>query len=147
MMDRLLWQTSKYLFLLTIGGSIYYLIEILYSGSSHPSMFLLGGWCFVVCGLINKRSVKTTPIYIKMLYCALAITYFEFIAGVGLNLYMGLGVWDYHELPLNFFGQICLPFSLVWYFLSMGAIVIDDYIRYWFYGEEKPNYKGLTGSF
>jgi len=135
-MGRLLWLTAKYLFLLSLGGSIYYLIEILYSGKSHPTMFLLGGLCFVVCGLINKKSAKTTSLYLKMAYCAAAITYLEFIAGVILNLCMGLNIWDYHEFPLNLFGQVCLRYSLVWFFLSLGAIVIDAYVRTWCYGEE-----------
>lgn len=45
------------------------------------------------------------------------------------------------SMPLNVLGQICLPFTLIWCILSLVAIILDDYIRFWFFNEEKPNYK------
>ena len=36
---------------------------------------------------------------------------------------------------------ICLPFTVAWYILSLLAIVLDDHLRYWIFGEEKPRYK------
>ena len=56
---------------------------------------------------------------------------------------LGLHIWDYSTMPLNIFGQICLPFSLAWMGLSGVAIILDDYIRYWFFNEEKPHYKWI----
>lgn len=35
----------------------------------------------------------------------------------------------------------CLPFTAAWYILSLLAIVLDDHLRYWIFGEEKPRYK------
>ena len=37
-------------------------------------------------------------------------------------------IWDYRELPLNYQGQICLPFSLLWVPLSALAAVIFDWL-------------------
>ena len=62
-------------------------------------------------------------------------------AGVIVNIWLKLGVWDYSGLPLNILGQVCLPFYFAWVGLSVVAIVFDDYLRYWFFGEEKPHYK------
>ena len=45
---------SSILFL--IYGFMYYLIEVLYRGYSHWSMFILGGVCGVVIGLLNERN-------------------------------------------------------------------------------------------
>lgn len=44
----------KLLVLAVIGGAIYVGIEMLWRGHSHPSMFILGGLCFVSIGLINR---------------------------------------------------------------------------------------------
>lgn len=52
----------------------------------------------------------------------------------------GLGVWDYSGMPLNYKGQICLPFSILWIFVSIAAVVLDDWLRYWLFGEERPHY-------
>lgn len=45
----------KYFFLFSFGGIVYVLIEMLWRGYSHWSMFILGGICFVLLGLINKK--------------------------------------------------------------------------------------------
>ena len=53
---------------------------------------------------------------------------------------LGLGVWDYSGMLLNYKGQICLPFSILWIFVSVAAVVLDDWLRYWLFGEERPHY-------
>ena len=35
-------------------------------------------------------------------------------------------VWDYRGMPANFLGQICLPFSLLWIPLSLGAMALYE---------------------
>ena len=69
------------------------------------------------------------------------ITVLEFLTGVLVNIVLHLNVWDYSNMPLNVLGQICLPFSLLWVIIAIGAIILDDYIRYCFFDEEKPRYK------
>ena len=34
-----------------------------------------------------------------------------------------------------------LLFFNIWFYLSLVAIILDDYLRYWMMGEEKPKYK------
>ena len=98
----------KYFFLFSFGGIVYVLIEMLWRGYSHWSMFILGG---------------------------------IFIFGCIFNLLLNLNVWDYYDLPFNIMGQICLPYMFLWFLLSPVCIVVDDYIRYLFFNEEKPHYK------
>lgn len=131
----------RYLILLCIGGLIYCGIEISTRGYTHISMFLVGGICFICCGLVNECFEWYTPLLLQMFICCIIITTIEFISGCIINLALGLNVWDYSNQPFNLYGQICLLFSILWYFLSLPAIVLDDYIRYWFFHEEKPRYK------
>ena len=133
----------KYAALFCTGGLIYFLIEILYRGYSHPSMFILGGVCFLLCGMLNERFSWDMPLTAQMGICAVMITVMEFLFGVVLNIWLGLNIWDYSHMPFNILGQVCLPFSAAWYALSAVAIMLDDYMRYWFFGEEKPRYKLL----
>ena len=67
----------------------------------------------------------------------------EFAAGCVLNLWLGLGVWDYTDMPFNLMGQICLPFSAVWIVVSAAAILLDDWLRWRLYGEDKPHYRWI----
>ena len=113
----------KYFFLFSFGGIVYVLIEMLWRGYSHWSMFILGGICFVLLGLINKKYTWDIPLLIQMLIGTFIITLMEFI------------------LPFNIMGQICLPYMFLWFLLSPVCIIVDDYIRYLFFNEEKPHYK------
>ena len=130
----------KYYTLGTLGGLIYVFIELLWRGYSHWSMFLLGGICFIALGLINEVIPWETPLTVQMFIGCAIITALEFITGCIVNLWLGWDVWDYSELPCNLLGQISLKSSVGWYFLSAVGIVFDDWLRYIFFGEEKPRY-------
>ena len=76
-----------------------------------------------------------------MLIGGTLITIAEFITGCIVNLWLGWNVWNY--TTLDFLGQISVGSSILWFFLSGFGIILDDYIRYFFFGEEKPRYKIL----
>ena len=131
---------SKEFILFIIGGLLYILVELAYRGHSHWTMFVLGGLCFVLIGGINNYISWDMPVYEQMMIGSVIITVLEFICGCIVNLWFGWDVWDYSNMPYNVLGQICLPFSILWFFISLVAIVADDYIRYWLFDEEKPRY-------
>lgn len=137
---KILFQPAKYLFLYTVMGAVYVIVEFLWRGYSHFSMFLLAGACGVLIGRINCLLPRITPVWIQMLIGTAIILYGEFVSGCVLNLWLGLDIWDYSDVPLNLLGQICLPYAAAWFFLSLAAILLDGYLRYWFFGEEKPSY-------
>lgn len=131
----------KYFTLFSLGGLLYMMIEILFSRSTHWTMGILGGLCFLLIGLINSTFSYDFSLIKQMTMSAILITALEFVAGVILNLGLHLAIWDYSHLPFNILGQVCLPFSFIWFFLSLPAIFLDDFIRWQLFGEEKPHYK------
>lgn len=137
---RMLLNIFKSIFLFVFGGGIYCLIEMLFRGHTHFTMIFVGGVCFLMCGMLNEVIPWEMPLPEQMIICAVNITAVEFIAGMILNVWLNLNVWDYSNMPLNIMGQICLPFSVAWFFLSAVGIIMDDYLRYWIFGEEKPHY-------
>lgn len=138
-------QLSKFLTLFVAGGSIYFLIELIFKllftgGVIHWSMFLLGGFCFVIIGGLNNYISWEIDLIGQGLIGAVIITTLEFVFGCILNLWLDLGIWNYSHLPFNILGQICLPFSIAWFFLAIIAILLDDFLRYKWFNEEKPHY-------
>lgn len=131
----------KNLILFEIGGLIYNLIEILYRGNTHWTMFIVGGLCFLLVGWINKFFSWDLALWKQMLIGGAIITIVEFVSGCIINLWLGWNVWDYSHIPLNILGQVCIPFYFAWVGLSLIAIIVDDVIRWLFFGEEKPKYK------
>ncbi len=120
--------------LFVIGGGIYAAIEILWRGYTHWTMFLLGGLCFVIMGLLNEHVFPwRLSLPAQTLISAVTVTVFEFITGCIVNLWLGWHVWDYSGLPFNLLGQICLYYTLLWIPLSVIGIILDDWLRYLFY--------------
>lgn len=110
------------------------------SPPTHWAMFFVGGLAFVLVGGINEW-IPWEMSFIKQMSIGTAmILMTEFVSGCVLNLWLKLGIWDYSDKFMNLFGQICPQFALAWFVLAGVAIVLDDYLRYWMFGEEKPHY-------
>ncbi len=103
-------------------------------------MWVVGGICFLICGAVNEYYPWDMPLLEQMTIAAVFITVVELFSGIVLNLKLGMHVWDYSGIPLNLYGQICVPFTAAWFILSGAAIILDDYLRHWLFGEERPHY-------
>ncbi len=136
----MLYHLFKHGVLFSVGGVLYIFIELLWRGYSHWSMFILGGVCFVTVGLTNELFTWNMLLWSQALIGSLFITFLEFATGCIVNIWMKWGIWDYSHVPFNLLGQICLPFAVVWFFLALAAIILDDYLRFWLFGEERPRY-------
>ena len=138
-------QRLKYVFLFVTGGLLYNILEMLFRGWSHWTMFILGGGCFICLGLINEIIPGEMLLWQQVLIGAGIITGLEFATGCMVNLWFGWGVWDYSQMPGNILGQVCPQFFALWLPVSLAGIVLDDCLRYWWWQEEQPHYNvGLT---
>ena len=131
----------KYIFLFWFGGSTYVTLEVLWRGYSHWTMLLLAGVVFIILGLLNEIWDWNDSLIKQVAVGTIISTVFEFITGCVVNLWLGWNVWDYTGISGNILGQICFPFTILWAIISLVAIVIDDVIRWKFFGEEEPIYR------
>lgn len=115
--------TLEMLTVFLLGGSAYGAIEVLWRGRTHWSMLLTGGVCFALIYLIASRSRESR--FRQYILCAAVVTTVEFLAGILLNLKLGLDVWDYSRRRWNLFGQICARYSLYWLILSVPACALS----------------------
>ena len=113
-------------FLFGVGGTVYYLMEIIWRGYSHWSMFALSGVCFIIIDLLNQAWKNIRSLILLIILSALIITALEFVTGLIVNLWLGLGVWDYSKMPGNLHGIICPQFSLIW---AAVAAVYDLFVH------------------
>lgn len=86
-------------------------------------MFLAGGTCFLLLGRLTRQQPRL-PLPLRGIFGGVVITAVELAAGLLVN--RDYRVWDYRNAPLNFHGQICLPFFLMWIPLALGAMVVYD---------------------
>ena len=92
-------------------------------------------------GAINEYFPWEMPFRLQAVIGTVAVLALEFIFGCILNLWLGLNVWDYSDTRFNILGQVCVPFAFAWFFLVGVGIMLDDYLRYWIFGEDKPKYR------
>ena len=112
----------------TSGGLGYGVIELLWRGHTHWTMILAGGICFIIISNIAEKCKRRSAVY-KASLCALGITAVELVFGVVFNIIFGMSVWDYSKLPLNFLGQICLLYTVMWGILGLAFIPLADIIN------------------
>ena len=98
-----------------LGFLGYPLLELLWRGRTHWSMALAGGFAlrllFPLCGKKEAKGV--------CLKTAGVITAIELVFGCIFNLIFHCKVWDYSKKPMNFLGQICLPYCILWFLLGI----------------------------
>ena len=117
-------------------GVVYVAMEVLYRGYSHPSMFFVGGLCGVLVGAINQcPRFYRAPVVLQSIIGVLIVLWVEFLSGCVLNIWLGLGVWDYSEMAGNLLGQVCPAFGLAWFLIMPLAIWAEDTGNWllWFY--------------
>jgi uncharacterized membrane protein len=117
------WKKSLLFYL---GGMIYTGLELLWRGRSHWSMFLLGGTCFLGLGRLRRLHI---PMIFRMLLAAVMVTLLEL--GAGLLVNREYRVWDYRRMPLNFKGQICVPYFFLWMPLCLVGMWIYGGLDKW----------------
>ena len=91
-------------------------------------MLPLAAVIFVCAGVLDE--VERPPsIWQQVILGTTIATALEFVAGLILNVWLGLGIWDYSNLPGNVLGQICPQFTLAWAVLVLISIRIENFMH------------------
>ena len=89
------------------GGTVYFLLEVAFKLlTGHPERI---SWTMLVVAIILCIPVERCgaelpweyPLWFQALACAALVTAVELAAGLILNVWLRLGVWDYSHLPGN----------------------------------------------
>lgn len=131
---------SEVLFIWALGGTIYYTIEMVTRGFSHWSMFVVGGLALCFCTFQGQAMKWTEPLWIQVIRSVVFVTSLEFITGIIVNKWLHLEVWDYSDQPFQVWGQICVPFMILFSGLIVIGILLGGTLTYWIYGERKPDF-------
>lgn len=121
------------LFFICFGGLVYYFIEITFRGFSHYSMFLCGGVIFYLISLFNRRYSASLHFVTRMIIATFIITAIELIFGIIFNLILHRQVWDYSAHYYHYKGQICLTFSILWFFLTPLVLYLEMFLRHFLF--------------
>lgn len=137
--------------LFILCGALYVLVEMVYRGRSHISMFLLAGVCgvFFIDTPNNIYSFDLDyplQVAISTALCTIA----EGLTGLYVNVYHHWNVWHYSDSPFTFFwGQCSVPFVIAWAcIIGFVGIPFCDAFNYYVCGiEPRPYYKFFGKTF
>lgn len=73
----------------------------------------------------------------KSIIGACMILLIEFVSGCVFNIWLDMKLWDYTTLPLNIYGQVCILFGALWFFLTPFAFWLDTFIDWCLYDDVK----------
>ncbi len=116
-------------------GTFYYVLEGIWripkDGYTNLVMLAIRRLCGLAIGSINQisRFYKMKVIYQSLIGAVITLC-IEFLSGLILDIWLGLGIWDYSTLPFSLLGKVCLPFGLLWFLIMPLAIWLEDTIRY-----------------
>lgn len=129
-MEKVMSAAAKAALVLLTGGTVYCAIEVAWRGYTHISMAICGAVCFYVMYIMEgSPRFRVHPLAVRALVGACIVTAAELVTGCIVNLRMGLGVWDYSGVPLSLWGQICLPYSVLWFLLCLAVFPLCDVMR------------------
>lgn len=139
------WVLSVLLWVWT--GGMYFFMEVAWKtfhgkpDTISWTMFLLAIILAIPLERFGAELPWEMPLMAQSAICGLAITSVEFFAGLIINVWFGMGVWDYSAMPGNIMGQVCPQFLVMWIVLAAIGIVMLDWMRYSIEGGERPYYK------
>ena len=130
-------------------GFIYCMIEILFRGWSHWSMFVLAGFLGVFCvDSVNNVLSFDCDYIVQILISTILCTIGEGISGIILNVWLQLNVWDYSKMTFGtfFFGQCNVIFCVAWaLIIGLFAIFYCDAYNYYILKIEPCPYYVIFG--
>ncbi|MCX7614862.1 MAG: putative ABC transporter permease [Clostridiales bacterium] len=132
---------KQYSLIYVVGGVLYCIIEILWRGTTHWTMGVTGGLCFLLLHLINQKFTKMN-FFEKCVLGAITITAIEFSVGCIVNLILHWHVWDYSGYFGNILGQACLFYTLMWFLLCIPGYYLSSFFQNKVFGRKlttKPN--------
>jgi len=132
----------KNLIMFILGCAFYVLLEIVARGYSFRWMALAGGISFYFSGTLNNRFSWKMDLLLQCLCTSVMVTFLELVIGNIDYYFLHLNMWDYSGQFLALANnKICLPFSILWFFIGFPVIFIYDAITYyWMHDGEQPRY-------
>lgn len=120
---------KKNALLFLTGGTVYPALEVISRGHTDISMSIAGGVCLCLIDQICHQKMQNRSLAQRCAVGSGIITSVEFLTGIIVNIVFKMNVWDYSSMPGNILGQICLPYSLLWFFLTLPALGVCSWFE------------------
>lgn len=136
-------KAIPYFVIFFTSGLIYIMLELLWRGRTHWTMFLCAGLCGLVMANINNNWLEfDTDFRIQVFVSALMCSTFEFFFGIIFN--GDFSIWDYRGMwgTIHVLGdQVNIIFFGIWIIISVFGLPLLDYLQWKLGVAEEPYYR------
>lgn len=134
-------RLAQIFFIGCFSGEVYTTLEVIFRGRTHITMYILAFIVGIFIFLVNNTLFEfDTDFLIQIFSCAGFATLMELIFGLTFN--QDHSIWDYSNMFLNYKGQICLLFTIIWIIICGLSLILLDWIDWRiFKTTEKPYYR------
>jgi hypothetical protein len=132
------------------SGAIYLTLECFWRGFTNLPSFFMGGICGLVIGKLNHfPKYYNLKVWKQCFIGMLTVLIIELILG-SIALHFGVRFWDYSKIvigniPLNYKGIICVPYAIIWYFITPLCEWGEDLLRWKLFNED--NYYNILDNY
>ena len=127
--------------LFILGGLVYCLLEFTWKGKTSLEAYIVAGICFILITEIGVSYEEDETLLTRVTAGATVASFFKLMVLTTIKIYSA----DFVNTMMSISGISLIitgtEYILIWFVLSLLAIVFDDYIRYYLFYEDKPNYK------
>jgi len=158
MLEKIKDQLKKFGVMTLVFGGLYIIFDVVYRaifgegigimdnsywgfmGFSSIWMIPIAGFCGALLGIFNEIKWVKTKVHmlIKTIVSAVIVCFFEYLFGYFVNVILGQNIWNYEGSFLSIDGQTCFRAFIFWILFAPLVFWIDDFLRYTWFGEEKP---------
>ena len=136
-------KTIPLLVIFVVSGFTYTMLELLWRGRTHWTMFICAGLCGLVMANINNNLLEfNTDFREQVFVSALLCTTMEFFFGIIFN--GDFQIWDYRGTwgTIHALGdQVNILFFGIWALISFFALPLLDWMQWKLGLAEKPYYR------
>ena len=115
---------------------------MIWRGYSFRAMSVAGGVIFITGGMLNDKFSWKMDLLLQCGIISLMVTILEAIVGNIDFYFLHQNMWDYSNMPMSYLNnKICVPFSIIWFFMGFLIVFIHDAIKYyWMHEGTQPEY-------
>ena len=128
---------KEYSVIYLVGSAGYSLLELLWRGFTHWTMAITGGVVLMLLYHTNCK-LRSVNLWKKCFAGTFIISSVELIVGCIVNIILRWNVWDYSRQHYNLLGQICLLYSVLWFFLCIPVNFLCALLEKWLTKRRTP---------
>ena len=123
---RLFWHIFRWF----CGGVILCAVCLLWTGCCRWTDLAMFSFLCIPLDIVNEQMPWTFPLWLQAVIGGTVLVISQLVIGLICNIWLGLNLWDYSNLPGSLWGQVCLLSASLHLLLAAPMLILFDLIGF-----------------